>query len=137
VTTQTDLPAETPRKSNYFTYLAIGIVLFLWLTSTPLNNFAMNGEATAGQYGIIVREYPTISAPAKSAVEDAFLKGYLTRRDVSDLISLMIKERTIQGPASQDDHETESFFVSLYHQVVGGKADYATKRQLAALVHRQ
>ncbi|HCF3031045.1 hypothetical protein ACEP6V_21545 [Pseudomonas aeruginosa] len=122
--------------------ITVAFVLVWWYFIAPAaSSFVMQSEAGAGGYAIIATEYPGLSAAGKAEVARRYHKGYLSRADVSDLISVVLDERPPGGsvqvsPApSFGDAESHADFHSLFwDRITGKRAAYKSKSKLEELL---
>lgn len=100
----------------------------------------MEGEATANGYGILVREYPLASPAAQTQINQRLEKGYLTRKDVSDLIGEILHGApagyavsTLAPPGM--DEPKESFNTEILRRFTGDRLEARSKTLLLQLAH--
>lgn len=121
-------------------------VLFIafayWLFFTPsVSNWVMEGEATAGGYGVLVREFPTASPEAQAQIRSRLEKGYLTRMDVSDLIGKVLDGApagysvSTLAPPGLDEPKVE-FTTELLRRFTGDRLQAKSKTLLLELAGR-
>lgn len=134
--------AHAERKSPFgFITLLICFVLFFWYVLMPATNrFVMAGETGAGGYAIIADAFPTLKVSTQELVKARFSKGYLTRTDVSELISAMLPEKgqvqTSPAPDFGDEEQAYGPFQDMWMRMRGEHATYKSKTALSQLIAR-
>lgn len=141
MTTSGAAPAQRKSPFGFFTY-AIAIGLFFWYVLMPATNrFVMAGETGAGGYAIIADAFPTLKPSTQDLIRARFSKGYLTRTDVSDLISAMLPEKgkvqTSPAPDFDDVEQAYSPFQDMWMRMRGEHATYKAKTALSQLAAGQ
>ena len=97
----------------------------------------MNGESQAGGYAVVAGEYPSLSPELKSSIAQTYAKGYLTRRDVSEIISKIVGEKpggVVVHPSpdfGDPQQESDSW---MWRRITGERANYKSKAKLESLI---
>lgn len=133
---------KATRIPKSFPILPIALIAFtVWVLFTPAtSNWVMEGEATANGYGVLVREYPLASPAAQTQINQRLQKGYLTRRDVSDLIGEILDGApagyaisTLAPPGM--DEPKESFNTEILRRLTGDRLEARSKTLLLQFAH--
>ncbi|MEA8593023.1 hypothetical protein PZT57_30720 [Pseudomonas aeruginosa] len=133
---------KASRILKSFPIVPIAFIAFtVWVLFTPAtSNWVMEGEATANGYGVLVREYPSASPAAKTQINQRLEKGYLTRRDVSDLIGEILDGAPVGygvstlAPLGMDEPK-ESFNTEILRRLTGDRLEARSKTLLLQLAH--
>lgn len=127
------------RLDRHFSWLFITIFLIgvWWVPFGPTDNFVMGGETQAGGYAIVAGEYPTLSPELKTRIAHTYAKGYLTRRDVSEIISKIVEEKpggVVVNPAPNFGDPEGDSNSWMWRRIVGERASYKSKAKLESLI---
>lgn len=133
---ETTNPQAKKSTWSFWSYLAI--VAGGWYLLTPISDkFVMGGEASAGGYAIVATEYTALSPKAQGRIAAYYNKGYLTRYDVTNIISLISAEKPggVQVYPAPNMGDTEESTTSwMWHRVTGERAKYHSKQRLEMLL---
>jgi hypothetical protein len=133
------------KSPSVFRLLMIFTALGLcwWYVIVPTSNeFVMGSEATSGGYAIVATEYQSLSSEGKAEISRRFTKGYLTRQDVSDIISRVVDERptgvvVYPAPDLGDGEYKPSDSAWMWRRVTGERAAFKSKAKLQELIETE
>ncbi|MBP5948036.1 hypothetical protein [Pseudomonas sp. P9(2020)] len=133
----TELNAKKSKRFGGWFY-AILLGLIWWYVISPASDtFVMDGEATAGDYALVVREFPSLSPQLKREVAGFYDKGFLTRRDVTLIVGRIVDERpkgvTVSSSPNYGDTE-EPIHAWMWRRVTGERADFKAKALLDEMI---
>ncbi|HEP8970314.1 TPA: hypothetical protein VDU83_002652 [Pseudomonas aeruginosa] len=139
MTSNETAPAKSKSPFGVFTY-TIAFGLFFWYVIMPsANAYTMAGESGAGGYAILAEAYPSLKHPTQMLIQERIAKGFLTRTDVSELISAMLPEKgSVQTSPAPDfgdpQYNTFDAFDDMWMRWKGEHATYKSKAALLELV---
>jgi hypothetical protein len=128
--------SELAKKTGRALGWVIGIGLLYYACSPKSTEWVMSQETTAGGYAIIAKEYSALSAESQALVRSRNDKGYLTRKDVSDILMTMTGDRgAIQVYPAPDFGDPEEGTTSvLWRSLIGERSTYKSKAVLNELL---
>lgn len=129
--------SKLAKKTGKLLGWAIALGLIYYSISPKSTEWVMAQETTAGGYAIIAKEYPTLSPGSQALVRSQNDKGYLTRKDVSDILMIITGERPggIQVyPAPDFGDPKEDTSSALWRSFIGEQSTYKSKTILNELI---
>ncbi|MDG1581069.1 hypothetical protein [Pseudomonas sp. GOM6] len=124
---------ETKRRgSSGLAYIILVIVIsYVWISPSS-SKFVMNSEASANGYALAAELWPPLSSEAKGKVAWIYKKGYLTRNDITKIISIALDEKPAGEGVSSQPSKTYGDDPSLsdgwmWREVTGELASYKAK----------
>lgn len=86
--------SKTPKSSSFgFLWIVGAIAVWYYILTPSSSHFVMTSEATVSGYALAAELYPTLTPTGQAKIARMYEKGYLTRNDVSRVISITLDDR--------------------------------------------